>query len=755
MLLSSDDRFSMGNSHLQSSVGSRAFQNARLQKQFKKQAEVLLPAAAAAYRQGKHADAQALCRQILKDLPEHFDALHLLGVSELDCRQFGEAERTLARAVSVTPRSAEAHSNLGLALFNLKRYDDARKCQERAVALKPNFPTAWTSLGNALMRLELAEQAVAAHDRAIQLKPDYVDAYCNRGMALLLLNRVAEADQSFDRALAFQRGHLQAMLGKGIASLRLRHCDAAQAAFNAVLAIKPNLAEVLAYRGRAHQQMGQILARRKPILTRRSRLIRPWRARGGARPELKSFWVTTRRRLAACMKALEQDPASVIAITLLGTCYAQQGDIATAIEHYDRALAIAPDYEEALVKKIFALDFAPDADFAIHQAARRAWWDTIGVKVPRRELQRSMPDPNKRIVVGYVSSDFRFHSAALAFRPVLRHHDRRAFEVICYSCSPLHDEVTEECKSLVDRWVDAWQFSDDELADRIQADGVDILVDLSGHTAGNRLTVFARKPAPIQVTAWGAGTGTGLQTMDYFFADPVTVPEAARPLFAEKVYDLPCVITTEALPDVQPSPLPMIRNGHVTFGVFNRIDKISDGALACGRSSCGQSQDPPSSSRTPPISFCATALIGRFVAHGVSPDRIRCIGTTSRPEHLAEFAEHRHFARSVSAKWRRQHLGIAAGGRSGRHQARRQCAVPPRRRHRESGRPRRLGGRGRGRLPLQSRGHTPRWPRTCEALRAALPARVAASAAGNGEIYTRRVEQGYRQFWRDYCAALS
>ena len=124
---------------MQNSVGSRAFQNARLQKQFKKQAEVLLPAAIAAYRQGKQRDAQALCRQILKDLPEHFEALHLLGVCELDCRQFEEAEGTLARAVSVAPRSAEAHSNRGLALFNLKRFDDARKCQERAVALSRTF----------------------------------------------------------------------------------------------------------------------------------------------------------------------------------------------------------------------------------------------------------------------------------------------------------------------------------------------------------------------------------------------------------------------------------------------------------------------------------------------------------------------------------------------------------------------------------------------------------------------------------------
>jgi predicted O-linked N-acetylglucosamine transferase (SPINDLY family) len=105
--------------------------------------------------------------------------------------------------------------------------------------------------------------------------------------------------------------------------------------------------------------------------------------------------------------------------------------------------------------------------------------------------------------------------------------------------------VTEECRALADRWVDAVQLSDEELADRIQSDNIDILVDLSGHTTGNRLMVFARKPAPIQVTAWGSGTGTGLATVDYFFADPVTVPPSVRHLFAEKVYDLPSVITIE------------------------------------------------------------------------------------------------------------------------------------------------------------------------------------------------------------------
>ena len=108
-------------------------------------------------------------------------------------------------------------------------------------------------------------------------------------------------------------------------------------------------------------------------------------------------------------------------------------------------------------KKIFAMDFLDDADFAVHQAVRREWWDRIGVRLPRCRLQRPDLDPERRIVVGYVSSDFRNHSAALAFLPVLRHHDRKKVAVVCYSCSPLRDAMTDQCRSFVEIWVDAWR----------------------------------------------------------------------------------------------------------------------------------------------------------------------------------------------------------------------------------------------------------------------------------------------------------
>jgi predicted O-linked N-acetylglucosamine transferase (SPINDLY family) len=736
---------------LQSTVGSRAFQNARLQKKFKKQAEALLPAAIAAYREGRHSDAQALCKRLLEGLPNHFDALHLLGVSELDCARFEEAERALMRAVSIDPQSAEAYSNLGLVFFKLKRYDEARRCQEKAIALRPNFPTALTNLGNALMRLKLAEQAIEVHDRAIRLKPDYADAYCNRGMAELVLDRIEQANQSFDGALSLRPRHLEALVGKALVSLSLRHFEAAEGGFNAALAMRPGVPEILAHRGRLHLQLGRLSqagADLDAALARAPDLEPAWQCK--AEIGIKSGNIA--QAIVACKKLLELDPNSEVGIAILGSCFANQGEIAVAIEYFDRALAIRPDYESAITTKIFTLDFLPDADFAIQQAARRSWWDAIGARMPRRTLQPRQFDPQRQIVVGYVSSDFRDHSAALAFMPVLRHHDRANFRIVCYSCSPIRDAVTVEARSLVDEFVDAAELSDEELADRIQADSVDILVDLSGHSGGNRLMVFARKPAPIQVTAWGHAAGTGLPTIDYFFADPVTVPEAARPLFAEKIYDLPSVITMAPILDLPVATPPMIRNGYVTFGVFNRIYKISDGALCLWSVLMravhgsriiikhGQLDDP----------LLRDGLVARFVAHGVSQDRITCLGSTSRDDHLLAFAQVDisldPFPQNGGiSTWESLYMGVPVVAKLGNGVSSRMTGAI-------------LRGIGLddwvaddedGYLAIAQKFAA--MPFHLERMRADLPAKIANSDAGNVEAYTRKVEEGYCQFWREYC----
>jgi len=461
--------------------------------------------------------------------------------------------------------------------------------------------------------------------------------------------------------------------------------------------------------------------------------------------------------LVNCKRMLELNPNCEMGVMLLGECLAKQGDVVGAISHFDRAIELKPDHEEAITKKIFALAFWEHTNFAAEQAARRDWWERIGNRIPRRQLAPRPLDPDKRLVIGYVSSDFRNHSAALCFLPVYRHHDHKNFQIISYSCSPQTHAVTDSFRAMSDVWVNAVNLSDEELGSRIEADGVDVLVDLSGHTAGNRLRVFASKPAPVQVTAWGHATGTGLPTIDCLLADPVTVTKDAHGLFAERViYDLPCAISIEPETDSIVADAPVLRNGYVTFGVFNRIEKISDAALAVWSKIMhalpdsrivikhGALEDP----------MLRDQLTARFVNCGISVDRVSCVGVTTRPDHLKAFENvdisFDPFPQNGGVStWESLQMGVPVVAKLG------SCNSA------------RVGGAILKSLGLDD------WvgddddsyiaialqkaanPSELQSVRRGMRARIAQSASGNSAIYTAKVEEAYRTLWRDYCSRTS
>ncbi|MFN4926039.1 tetratricopeptide repeat protein [Bradyrhizobium sp.] len=735
-----------------STVGSRAFQKARQEKKQKKLVETQLTAAYTAYRAGRQAETHAICAALLQEVPNCFDAMHLLGVSLVTSSRFVEATGFLTQAVALEPNSADAQSNLGWALVNCERYEEARAALERSLALRPNAPVTWRNLAIALLRLKQGEAALDAATRALQLKPDDVDSWCNRSVAELMLRRWDAAAASAERALSFNPAHFEALVNKGLAHLELHHFELAEATFNTARAVRPSNAELLAHRGRLFMLSG-----------RNAEAEAEFDAAVALDPGLQVGWQgkaqiamlngNIAQAMAACKRVLDQNPTAQVALTLLGACQGRLGDIEGAIARFDQALAVQPDYDEAITKKIFYLDFLSGADFAVQQAARYYWWVAVGSKFPRRKLAARALDPERRIVVGYVSADFRTHSAAFAFLPVLRGHDKTQVQVNCYSSSPRHDDLTATFQSIADVWVEAANLSDDELADRIQADGVDILVDLSGYTTGTRMPVFARKPAPIQVTAWGSGTGTGLATMDYFFADPVTVPANVRPLFAERVHDLPSVITIDPLLDIPPSPPPMLQNGHVTFGVYNRIDKISDEAIALWARLLGEVPDAKLVVKHLALNdpLVRDGLLGRFVTQGVKESRILCLGASARSEHLRSFdridiALDPFPQNGGISTFEALYMGVPVVAKLGAGAASRAAGGI-------------LTAAGLSDWVADDDDGYIRIAKTFAAqpellaqLRTELPGKVARSPAGDVAHYTRCVEAGYRQFWRDYCA---
>jgi len=709
--------------------------------------------ALALHQSGLIADAQILYEGILRRDPHHFDSLHNLGVSNQQTGHFDEAERLIRRALAVAPRSAVAHSNLGLLLAQSKRFEDALASFEKAVALGADDPEAFFNKGHVLGELKRFEEALACYDWAIALKPDFGDAWNNRGVALRALHRLDEAVASYDRAIALKPRHAEVFNNRATALFGLRRYDEAVASYDAALSVKSDYADAWTNRGEALFALGRLdeaLESHDKALAINPNLAAAWRGRANV---LRTGRVG--EAIAACHRALAIEPNSARALTLLGQCHASQGNTVQAVACYDRALALEPDGESTISSRIFALDFAADAGFAAHQAARAYWWEQIGAKIAARSPRHhdNGRDPTRRIVLGYVSSDFRKHSAAFGFSPVLRNHDRSQFEVICYSCSPVDDPVTQYFQRIADRWRSASQWSDDRLADEIRADKVDILIDLSGHTAGHRLRTFASKPAPIQVTAWGHSTGTGLPTIDYLFSDPVAIPAAVRHLFAERIYDLPCLVIIDpplsAPPTSQP---PVLSNGHITYGVFNRIDKISEHAVRVWarilqRDGSARLLIKDNAVDDPSI---RSLLRERFAGHGVAADRIDLLGYTSRKEHISAFRQVDvcldPFPQNGGVStWEALHVGVPVVAKLG------------------DGIPSRLSG-----AILSSIGMTD-WvaadddeyaeialklasmPDRLRTLRQELPTRIATSSECNPQAYTRAVEDAYRAMWKDYC----
>jgi predicted O-linked N-acetylglucosamine transferase (SPINDLY family) len=733
-------------------AGARAFKRARIKKEQQKAIDELLTAAVASYSGGRFAEAQFICNQVLTFQPQNFDALSLLGISQIDSGDKETAEATLKQALALEPRSAEAHCNYGVALFELKRFDEARAAYEKAVKLKPRYATALNNLGNAWKHLGNAEKALEFYGKAIEIDRSYADAWANSGSAHMMRSRYPDAERCLSEALRLNPQSVEALCNMGRLDMLRRNYTAARLHIEMALALRPDFPDGLIQRGWLQLSFGKYEAAYQTCEAAIALApAAPLVLFAGA--ETARMAGHSARAAELAQKILDKTPQDQAALSLIGSCMAAWGDAYGALSKYDEAIAIAPNFEAAIANKIFVLDFLPDADFAMHQDARRWWWDHVGQYLPRCALPPVDLDPDRRIRIGYVSSDFRSHSVAFSVLPVLRAHDHAKFAIVAYHCSLENDNVTEEVRAAVDEWVDVSELSDDELAQRIIADRIDILVDLAGYTAGNRISVFARKPAPIQASAWGHPTGTGIPLIDYVLADPVTIPEAVRPVHAEKVADLPCVITVAPI-DYPVAPPPMLTKGYVTFGVFNRVEKIADEAIALWGRIFAALPDARLLVKHSMVDDAnvRNSLLERLVARGIAAERVIWRGRTTRQEHLLALADvdislDTFPQNGGVSTWESLYMGVPVVTKLGKT----------------------VSGRVAGSI-LTSIGLAQfaaateddyvdiaiRWARTPDqlaVLRQEMHGRIADSESGDTVRYTRRVEALYRRFWQDYCAA--
>jgi len=455
-----------------------------------------------------------------------------------------EAEAAYRAIITDDPQAADAYHFLGLVEAATGRLEAAETSIGRAVELEPDRPTFHYNLGFILQGLERFGRALEQYQTSLKLDPKQPAGHYNAGLVLSRMRRYNEAAKAFEAAIDLQPNYAEAWGNLGAARRLLGDTEGAIAACRKALEINPHQAEVLATLGNAAKEQGDY---------------------GAALDHYK--------------RAIEIKPDLVTAHFNLGNIFIELGMTAEGRAALEKAVALDPKdrgaQDNLLMSRLYDEDETEQSLFEAHTTAAKVLPQTTRpVQQPRRT--------GDRLRLGFVSADFKRHSCAYFLEPLFKALDRSAFSLHAYSMTPKSDEVTQRLNGLVDHWTDCIPLGDEELAEKIEADGIDILIDLSGHTSGNRLAVFARKPAPVQVSWLGYPATTGLAVMDVRITDALADPEGETDRWhSEKLIRLPKSFLLYGPPADAPevSPLPMEINGHITFGSFNNLAKINNAVI--------------------------------------------------------------------------------------------------------------------------------------------------------------------------------
>ena len=757
--------------------------------------------------EGKPAHAPALFRRGLLELQDGHPALalelieqvvamapgeprHQLGLGQVlqVLRRHEEAAAAYRCVLRTDPQSADAHFALGIALQSLGDHSGAIAAYQGAVRCQPDFWDALNNLGNCQQLCGRPAEAATAYEQALALQPDHAGAMANLGTVRLEMGRIDEAVQLLRAALDVQPQVPSHAVNLGIALCRRRDFAAAEGVLRRTLASRANNPEALFNLGNALHGLGR--SREAADRYGQAAALRPgyaeaWNNLGNVYKELgeftsaeDSYGAAIRARPnyvvalnnAGCLlrtlgrleeaedmlrRALQVDPLHSAIHDNLGSVLKDGGELNEAIDCFRKALELDPSSAKTHSNLVYALSFQSlEAQPILAESLR--WNDRFATGLERIcPHYRCDPSPLRRIRVGYVSPDFRDHCQTLFTIPLLSRHEHREFEIFCYSSAPRADEYTRRVARYADGWRDVRPLNDEELAGVIQADRIDILVDLSMHMANGRPMLFARKPAPIQI-AWLAYPGTtGIGAMDFRLSDPRLDPAGFEGHYRERTLRLPdsfwCYDPLTDQPTV--NALPAADRGYVTFGCLNNPCKITAAALHLW---AGVMREVPNSRLRllAPPGRHRQRLLQRLASQGIEAGRTSFVPYQNRAEYLNSYHDidlgldtfpYNGHTTSLDSLWMGvptiSRVGETCVGRGGLSQLFQLGLV-------ELAADTDLG------FVRAAVGLASDLPRLAE-LRQQLRGRLEQSALMDGKRFAGNVEAVYRRIWQEFCGSIA
>ena len=564
-------------------------------------------------------------------------------------------------------------------------------------------------------RLQAAEQM---YRQILQAEPNHADAIHLLGVIAHQMGRHAAAVEYIARAIKLKGNVADFHNNLGAALKGLVKLDEAIACYRRALQLNPDYVE-------AHNNLGIALNDQGKL----------------------------DEAVIACRRALELNADYAEAHNNLGVALTGQGNLDEAVACYRRALALKPDYAKAHSNLVYAQIFCPGYDartlYEEHGQWNRRHAAPLAAFIPPHHNDRS---PDRRVRIGYISPDFREHVVGRNLLPLFRAHDRQRFEICCYADVHCRDEITARFQGYADTWNDTTGLTDVQLAARIREDGIDILVDLTLHLAHNRLLVFARKPAPVQVTFAGYPGTTGLTTIDYRLTDPYLDPPGLYDqYYSEESIRLPdtfwCYDPLESESAV--NALPATEKGYITFGCLNNFCKVNCEVLKLW----AQVLKAVAGARLMLLAgegMHRQQTLDVLAAEGVVGDRVTFVAKKPRPEYLRNYHDidigldtipYNGHTTSLDSFWMGVPVVTLVGstvvGRAGFCQLM-NLGLPE------------LIADG----PEQFVRIAAEWAQDLSrlsALRASLRARMRASPLMDAPRFARNVEAAYRDMWRRWC----
>jgi len=554
---------------------------------------------------GRASAAIPLLERVVAAEPGDDDAHNNLAVALSAVGQLEGAIDHLREAIRIAPREAARYSNLAAILVEAGRAEEAVALLKPVARRFPRTASVHVGLGVAYDALDRVPEAVAALKAAMPLAPDSAVVCRNLGLLLARCASWTEAREHLKRARELAGEEVELLLHLGAAHYNLGELAEAEACFRAVLT----------------QESGSVMAR--------SNLAAILRERG----ELVAA-------SALLEEAIARDPACAEAHANLANCQVALGEVDTAAEHDDRAIALQPDDlalgSQRLSRLLYRTEMAPEAIAAEH----RRWGEAAMARVTPVARPAWDGACERPLRIGYLSPDLRRHSVATFLEPILAHHDPQAVAVTCFSNVARPDAVSERLRQLVPRWREIRGLTDEAAAQVVADDGIDVLVDLAGHTSRHRLGIFSRHPAPVQVTYLGYDATSGLPAIDFRITDELLDPDGFEAHYCERLWRLPsgrlCFQpSAEAVPVASP---PCVEAGHVTFGSFNNLAKVGSGVVDLWARILHRVEGARLLLKHTALGEVATreAVRRRFADRGVDPTRLQLVGfTASTADHLA------------------------------------------------------------------------------------------------------------------------